>query len=63
MLSDQVRMDAYKGVILNNPSLFNRAVVMDVGCETWILSLFAAQAGVAKVIPVEASEKIASVAR
>jgi protein arginine N-methyltransferase 3 len=62
MLSDQVRMDAYKGAILNNPSLFNRAVVMDVGCGTGILSLFAAQAGVAKVIPVEASEKIASIA-
>lgn len=63
MLSDQVRMDAYRGAILNNPSLFNRAVVMDVGCGTGILSLFAAQAGAAKVIAVEASEKMASVAR
>lgn len=62
MLSDQVRMDAYKGAILNNPSLFKRAVVMDVGCGTGILSLFAAQAGAAKVIAVEASEKMASVA-
>eukprot|EP01018_Ginkgo_biloba_P037813 Gb_34867 [translate_table: standard] len=62
MLSDQLRMDAYRGAILNNPSLFNRAVVMDVGCGTGILSLFAAQAGATKVIAVEASEKMASVA-
>lgn len=63
MLSDQVRMDAYRGAILNNHSLFNQAVVMDVGCGTGILSLFAAQAGASKVIAVEASEKMASVAR
>ena len=35
---------------------------MDVRCGTSILSLFAIQAGAAKVIVVEASEKIASVA-
>uniref|UniRef100_A0A0D6R5I3 C2H2-type domain-containing protein n=1 Tax=Araucaria cunninghamii TaxID=56994 RepID=A0A0D6R5I3_ARACU len=63
MLSDQVRMDAYRGAILNNRSLFNKAVVMDVGCGTGILSLFAAQAGASKVIAVEASQKMASVAR
>ncbi|GLJ50966.1 hypothetical protein SUGI_1085400 [Cryptomeria japonica] len=63
MLSDQVRMDAYRGAILNNQSLFDQAVVMDVGCGTGILSLFAAQAGASKVVAVEASEKMASVAR
>ncbi|PKI68715.1 hypothetical protein CRG98_010772 [Punica granatum] len=62
MLSDKVRMDAYSQAILGNQSLFNGAVVMDVGCGTGILSLFAAQAGASEVIAVEASEKMAAVA-
>ncbi|CAN6703429.1 unnamed protein product [Malus baccata var. baccata] len=62
MLSDKVRMDAYGQAILKNPSLLKSAVVMDVGCGTGILSLFAAQAGASKVIAIEASEKMASVA-
>ncbi|KAI5410918.1 hypothetical protein KIW84_056167 [Lathyrus oleraceus] len=62
MLSDKARMDAYGQAILKNPSLLNGAVVMDVGCGTGILSLFAAQAGASRVIAVEASAKMAAVA-
>ncbi|KAH7672044.1 [Myelin basic protein]-arginine N-methyltransferase protein [Dioscorea alata] len=62
MLSDKPRMDAYRGALLNNPSLMNKATVMDVGCGTGILSLFAAQAGASKVIAVEASAKMAGLA-
>lgn len=62
MISDKVRMDAYRQAILNNPSLMKGATVLDVGCGTGILSLFAAQAGASRVIAVEASEKMASVA-
>ncbi|KAF8022184.1 hypothetical protein BT93_G2359 [Corymbia citriodora subsp. variegata] len=62
MISDKVRMDAYSQAILRNTSLFSDAIVMDVGCGTGILSLFAAQAGASKVIAVEASEKMAGVA-
>ncbi|KAL5708436.1 type I protein arginine methyltransferase [Ranunculus cassubicifolius] len=62
MINDKVRMDAYRGAILNNPSLIKCATVMDVGCGTGILSLFAAQAGASKVIAIEASEKMAAVA-
>nr|AFK34241.1 unknown [Lotus japonicus] len=62
MLSDKVRMDAYGQAILKNPSLLNGAVVMDVGCGTGILSLFAAQAGASRVTAVEASAKMAAVA-
>ncbi|RWR79740.1 Protein arginine N-methyltransferase [Cinnamomum micranthum f. kanehirae] len=62
MLSDKVRTDSYRGAILNNPSLLHHATVMDVGCGTGILSLFAAQAGASRVIAVEASEKMATVA-
>ncbi|KMT17032.1 hypothetical protein BVRB_2g042330 [Beta vulgaris subsp. vulgaris] len=62
MLSDKVRMDAYSQAILRNPSLFRGASVMDVGCGTGILSLFAAQAGASRVIAVDASEKMSAVA-
>ncbi|KAJ4975134.1 hypothetical protein NE237_000240 [Protea cynaroides] len=62
MISDEVRMDAYRGAILKNRSLFKGATVLDVGCGTGILSLFAAQAGASRVVAVEASDKMASVA-
>ncbi|PIN08352.1 Protein arginine N-methyltransferase PRMT1 [Handroanthus impetiginosus] len=62
MISDKVRTDSYKQAILENPSLLRNAIVMDVGCGTGILSLFAAQAGASRVVAVEASEKMAAVA-
>ncbi|XP_022991200.1 probable protein arginine N-methyltransferase 3 [Cucurbita maxima] len=62
MLSDKVRTEAYMHAILQNPSLFHNAAVMDVGCGTGILSLFAAKAGASRVLAVEASEKMAAVA-
>ncbi|KAK8643254.1 hypothetical protein V6N13_012558 [Hibiscus sabdariffa] len=62
MISDKIRTDAYRQALLKNPSLLNGAVVMDVGCGTGILSLFAAQAGASRVISIEASEKMAAVA-
>ncbi|KAB2627347.1 protein arginine N-methyltransferase 3 [Pyrus ussuriensis x Pyrus communis] len=55
MLSDKARMDAYRQTILRNPSLFKSAIVMDV------VSL-QPKAGASKVIAIEASEKMASVA-
>ncbi|KAL1204763.1 putative protein arginine N-methyltransferase 3 [Cardamine amara subsp. amara] len=62
MLSDKVRTEAYRDAILKNPTLLNGSVVMDVGCGTGILSLFAARAGASRVVAVEASEKMAKVA-
>ncbi|XP_058226018.1 probable protein arginine N-methyltransferase 3 [Rhododendron vialii] len=62
MISDKVRTDAYRQALLNNPSLLRGATVLDVGCGTGILSLFASQAGASSVIAVEASEKMAAVA-
>ncbi|KAG0556222.1 hypothetical protein KC19_11G036100 [Ceratodon purpureus] len=62
MLSDKVRTDAYRDALVANPSLLKNAVVMDVGCGTGILSLFAAQAGASKVIAVDGSSKMAAVA-
>eukprot|EP00850_Spirogloea_muscicola_P015658 SM000122S25765 [mRNA] locus=s122:162506:166151:- [translate_table: standard] len=63
MLGDKVRTGAYQNALLGNPALLHDKLVLDLGCGTGILSLFAAQAGAAKVIAVDASPRIASVAR
>ena len=55
MLQDQVRTNLYYSAIRNNPSNFMGKTVMDVGCGSGILSLFAAQSGAKKVYAVEAS--------
>nr|CCA15877.1 Chloride Channel (ClC) Family putative [Albugo laibachii Nc14] len=56
MLTDRVRTEAYRNAILNNAYLYNDKVVLDVGCGTGILSMFAAQAGAAQVIGIDCSE-------
>ena len=55
MMEDSVRTPKYREAILDNPSNFRGKVVMDVGCGSGILSLFAAQAGAKKVYACEAS--------
>jgi protein arginine N-methyltransferase 3 len=56
MIQDTVRTSTYASFILSNPELFENAVVLDVGCGTGILSLFAASAGATHVYAVDASE-------
>ncbi len=56
MLQDTIRTEAYQNAILTNKHLFKDKVVMDIGCGTGILSLFAAQAGAKKVIAIDASD-------
>lgn len=63
MLSDKIRTDAYEHAITRNSSLLEGAVVMDLGCGTGILSLFAAKAGAKKVIAVEGSKKMSLMAQ
>ncbi|TVU10780.1 hypothetical protein EJB05_44327 [Eragrostis curvula] len=62
MLGDKIRTEAYRDALLCNPSLMNGATVLDVGCGTGILSLFAAKAGASRVVAVDGSAKMVSVA-
>jgi len=57
MLQDRVRTNAYRDAILSNATaLFKDKIVIDLGCGTGILSLFAAKAGAKKVIAIDASD-------
>ena len=49
MLRDQARTLAYMHAIQHHAAFIKGKVVLDVGCGTGILSLFAARAGAAKV--------------
>jgi len=55
MLKDSVRTVTYKNAILHNKHLFRDKVVLDVGCGTGILSMFAAKAGAKMVIGIDCS--------
>lgn len=55
MLNDHPRVGSYRQAILQNKALFQDKIVMDIGCGTGILSLFAAEAGAKKVYAIEAS--------
>lgn len=58
MLKDEVRTLSYRNAILRNRRLFEGRVVLDVGCGTGILCMFAAQAGARLVIGVDMSEML-----
>ncbi|MCO5603752.1 hypothetical protein L7F22_057904 [Adiantum nelumboides] len=58
MLKDEVRTLSYRNAIQNNPALFKDKTVLDVGCGTGILCMFAAKAGAKKVIGVDMSNII-----
>lgn len=53
MLKDTIRTKTYQAAIMHNPHLFKDKVVLDIGCGTGILCLFAAQAGAKKVYGIE----------
>lgn len=55
MLKDEVRTKSYMNAIEQNKHLFKDKIVLDVGCGTGILSMFAARAGAKKVFAVECS--------
>ncbi|KAF2191351.1 arginine n-methyltransferas-like protein [Zopfia rhizophila CBS 207.26] len=55
MLKDEVRTRSYRDAIYQNGHLFKDKVVLDVGCGTSILSMFAVRAGAKHVIGVDMS--------
>lgn len=58
MLKDTVRTETYMNAIVNNSHLFKDKVVLDVGCGTGVLSMFAAKAGAKHVYGIECSSII-----
>ncbi|PLW14518.1 hypothetical protein PCANC_00021 [Puccinia coronata f. sp. avenae] len=55
MLKDEVRTLSYRNSMIWNPHLFKDKVVLDVGCGTGILCMFAAKAGAKQVIGIDMS--------
>lgn len=55
MLKDEVRTLTYRDSMYHNRHLFKDKVVLDIGCGTGILCMFAAKAGARKVIGIECS--------
>lgn len=58
MLKDEQRTKSYRNAIINNPHLFRDKYVLDVGCGTGILSMFASKAGAKHVYGIECSSII-----
>ena len=53
MIKDTVRTESYRKAIEGNPEAFKDKVVLDIGCGTGILSIFAARAGAKHVYGLE----------
>lgn len=60
MLKDSVRTESYMNAIKQNKHIFKDKIVLDVGCGTGILCMFAAQAGAKHVYGVDMSNIIDS---
>jgi protein arginine N-methyltransferase 3 len=58
MLKDSIRTEAYRDFIYHNKHYFKNKIVLDVGCGTGILSMFAAKSGAKHVYAVDNSNII-----
>jgi protein arginine N-methyltransferase 1 len=53
MIKDSIRTESYRAAIENNKEAFKDKVVLDIGCGTGILSIFAARSGAKHVYAIE----------
>jgi protein arginine N-methyltransferase 1 len=58
MLKDKVRTESYQNFIYQNADFFKGKIVMDIGCGTGILSMFAVKAGAQHVVAVDKADII-----
>lgn len=58
MLTDTVRTESYRDALLTNSHIFKNCTMLDVGCGTGILSMFAAKTGCKKVLSIDQSDVI-----
>lgn len=63
MLCDRARTLCYKNAMTQNPQLFTGKAVMDIGCGTGILSMFAANAGARVVVAIEMASILSAARR
>lgn len=56
MIKDKVRTESYMNAMIQNPHLFQNKIVLDIGCGTGILSIFASRAGALHVYGIDAAE-------
>jgi len=63
MIGDTARTDAYRDALEKNPTLIQGKNVLDIGCGTGILSMFAARGGASAVVGVDGAKHIAEVAK
>lgn len=58
MLSDEVRTSSYRDALIGNSEFLKGKTVLDVGCGTGILSMFASKAGAETVVAIDNSDII-----
>jgi protein arginine N-methyltransferase 1 len=56
MIKDKIRTKSYEMAIISNQDILRGKIVLDIGCGTGILSIFAARAGAKHVYAIDNAE-------